>query len=635
MPRVHRTTLLALAALGVAGLVTAGAGRRQSSTAAPVTYRLSVPEPDQRWLGVEAVFSGVASTLEIRMSRFSPGRYSAHEFEANVFDVHASDGAGRPIALEHPNPWTWRAATADGVVRLQYKVYGDRVDGTFLAVDSTHAHVNVPAALVWAEGHESRPITVTCVPPPGSGWQVATQLLPTDDPLIFTAPGFQFLADSPIEMSRHVRRTFEAPLPRGAHGDAPTIELVLHHAGSDPDADAFAADLRLIVAEAAAIFGEYPAYEGGRYTFLADYLPWAGGDGMEHRNSTVLTSSQSIAGSRAHLIGTAAHEFFHGWNVERIRPRSLEPFEFDRPNVSGELWFGEGVTSYYEALIVQRAGLGSLGDMLREIGAAVDAVVTSPAHAYHSAADMSRMALLVDGARPADGRNLNNTFISYYTYGAALGFGLDLGIRAHTRGARSLDDLMRIMWRDFGRTPPSKPGVVDTPYTIEDLTTRLGAVLDDPALARKWIAQYVQGREVMDYGALVAPAGLQLRKRNPGGASLGLVAFRQGTGALRLDAPPPPGSPLDAARLGADDEMLALDGRAVADYASFEEALRRVRPGDRVTLRVHRRAASGPDTVTVRATEDPRVEIVTIESIGGTITDEQRQFRESWLAARR
>jgi len=97
----------------------------------------------------------------------------------------------------------------------------------------------------------------------------------------------------------------------------------------------------------------------------------------------------------------------------------------------------------------------------------------------------------------------------------------------------------------------------------------------------------------------------------------------------------PPGSPLDAARLGADDEVLALDGRAVADYASFEEALRRVRPGDSVTLRVHRRAAAGPDTVTVRATEDPRVEIVTIESIGGTITDEQRQFRESWLAARR
>ena len=122
---------------------------------------------------------------------------------------------------------------------------------------------------------------------------------------------------------------------------------------------------------------------------------------------------------------------------------------------------------------------------------------------------------------------------------------------------------------------------------------------------------------------------------NPGGASLGLVSFRQGTGPLGLDAPPPPGSPLEAARLGVGDEVLALDGRAVGDYARLEEALRRVRPGDSVSLRVRRRAGTGPDTVTVRAIEDPRVEIVAIESIAGTVTDEQRRFREEWLGARR
>jgi predicted metalloprotease with PDZ domain len=248
---------------------------------------------------------------------------------------------------------------------------------------------------------------------------------------------------------------------------------------------------------------------------------------------------------------------------------------------------------------------------------------------------MSRMALLVDGTRAAEGRNLNNTFISYYTYGAALGLGLDLGIRAHTHGARSLDDLMRRMWRDFGRTPPSRPGVVDSPYTIEDLTARLAAVLEDQALAQRWIAQYVEGRDVMDYDALVAPAGLRVRKRNPGAASLGLASFRQGSGALRLDAPPPPGSPLASARLGVDDQVLAVNGRAVADYASLEAAMRRVRPGGGVSLRVHRRGAAGPDTVAVRAIEDPRVEIAAIESIGGTLTDAQQQFRQAWLGSKR
>lgn len=601
---------------------------------APVAYRISVPEPYQRWLAVEVIFSEVNAPLEIRMSRFSPGRYSAHEFERNVFDVRATTGRGQPISLDHPAPWAWRAVTDDGIVRLTYKVYGDSVDGTSLAVDSTHAHVNVPAALVWAEGHEWRPATITCVPPPGSDWRIATQLLATADPLVFTAPNYQYLADSPIEMSNHVRRTFDAPLPPGATGPAPTIALALHHTGSDADVDAFAADLRRIVAEAAAVFGEYPAYEGGQYTFLADYLPWASGDGMEHRNSTVLTSSQSIAASRARLIDTAAHEFFHGWNVERIRPRSLEPFDFGRPNISGELWLAEGVTSYYENLIVHRAGLSPLDQLLRDLGATVDAVVTSPAHAFHSVADMSRMALLVDGARSPARTNLSNTFISYYTYGAALGLGLDLAIRAHTSGTRSLDDLMAALWRDFGRVAPERIGTVSTPYTIEDVTARLGTLLGDAALADTWVARYVEGRDVMDYGSLLAPAGLRLQKRFAGRASLGLASFDRSGNALSLGAPPPIGSPFEAAKLGEDDGLLALNGQALDDFSDFENALERVRPGELVTLRVRRRGSANVDTVRVRAIEDPRVQIVTTEAGGGRLSDDQRRFREAWLGSK-
>ena len=134
--------------------------------------------------------------------------------------------------------------------------------------------------------------------------------------------------------------------------------MALHHDGSGADADRFAAALEKIVREQRAVFGELPAFEAP-YTFIADFLPWAASDGMEHRNSAILTEPARlrVPDEQSGALSTAAHEFFHSWNVERIRPRSLEPFKLDAPNPSGELWFAEGFTSYYEPLTLQRSGL--------------------------------------------------------------------------------------------------------------------------------------------------------------------------------------------------------------------------------------------------------------------------------------
>src|SRR6185295_17352486 len=143
-------------------------------------------------------------------------------------------------------------------------------------------------------------------------------------------------------------------------------------------------------------FGEFPEYELGYYTFLADYLPYASGDGMEHRNSTVMTANGSIRTARQDLLGTVSHEFFHGWNVERIRPRSLEPFNLEDVNMSGELWLAEGFTNYYGALLLHRAGLANLNDTAAGWGSTLDTVIRSPARKFRSAEDMSRLAQVVD-----------------------------------------------------------------------------------------------------------------------------------------------------------------------------------------------------------------------------------------------
>src|SRR3954452_1401405 len=288
-----------------------------------VEYRVSFPAPEHHYAQVEVTWSAVASpTLEARMSRSSPGRYAVHEFAKNVYDVHAFDGKGKPLVVTRPNPYQWDVAGHDGTVRIMYQIFGDLVDGTYLAIDPGHAHMNMPATLMWARTFDDRPVRVTFTPPPDSNWKAATQLFPTTDPWTFTAPNLQYLFDSPTELSAYRVREFTVKNP---DGKSFSIRTAVHADASDQDVDQYAAGVEKIVREAVTVFGEYPQYDTGNYTFLADYLPTNGGDGMEHRNSTVVTGRGNVR----QALSTASHEFFHCWNVERIRPQGLEPFNFE------------------------------------------------------------------------------------------------------------------------------------------------------------------------------------------------------------------------------------------------------------------------------------------------------------------
>jgi predicted metalloprotease with PDZ domain len=599
----------------------------------PVEYVLSFPAPEHRWLQVQVTFrEAPAGPLQVRMSRTSPGRYALHEFAKNVFDVQITNGKGVPLTPSRPNLHQWDVSGHDGTVIVSYRVFGDRVDGTYLGVDSTHAHMNIPATLMWARGFENRPARVRLQQPPGKQWRVATQLFPTDDPLVFTAPNFHYLMDSPTEFSAHTERTFTVP---GSAATQPTFRIALHHDGVDAEADAFAKDTERIVRETLAIFGEFPRFDANTYTFLADYLPWASGDGMEHRNSTVLSSSGALRSplQRIGLLGTVAHEFFHAWNMERIRSRDLEPFDFEEADVSRELWFGEGFTSYYDDLIMRRTGLAPFESTLSSFAGTINAVTLSPGRRLRSAEDMSQLAPFVDAAASIDRTTWDNTFISYYTYGAALGLALDLALRDRTDGRTTLDTYMQAVWARHGRAGQKEPGKVATPYTTDDLKTVLGEVSGDRAFANDFFSRYVQGREVIDYAALLARAGLLLRKRNAGAAALIGAQFNYGAGGARVAAAVPFESALYVAGVDRDDLIVAVDGVNLTAQGSLDAVLARHKPGDRVAIRFVRR---GGETVNATLTleEDPRVEIVLVEQSGGTLTDAQRKFRAEWLESK-
>ena len=272
---------------------------------------------------VEARFTNVPpGPLQLRMARSSPGRYALHEFAKNVFDVPIVNGKGQRLVATRPDPHQWDVASHDGTVVITYKVFGDRTDGTYLGIDDVHAHINIPAALMFARGWFDRPARVRFVQPPGKRWKVATQLFPTGDPLVFTAPNVHYLMDSTTDFSNFTLREFVVDDGRKRSGPPPTIRIALTHDGTDAEADAFARDVERIVRETIPIFGELPDFETNTYTFLSTYLPWADGDGMEHRNSTSLTSPGALRESQS----TPGHSRHRGARILPYVEHGAHPF---------------------------------------------------------------------------------------------------------------------------------------------------------------------------------------------------------------------------------------------------------------------------------------------------------------------
>jgi predicted metalloprotease with PDZ domain len=598
------------------------------SAATPIEYRFSFPAPEHRWMQVEAAFSDLDETpLHLRINRSSPGRYSLHEFAKNVWDVHAFAADGGELPTTRPDPYGWDVTPRGGRVTVKYKVYGDRADGTYLAVDTTHAHINMPAVIMWARNLDDRPATITFEPPAGLRWRVASQLHPGASPFEFTAPNLQYLMDSPAEFGPIVVRQFSV--------GSRTFRFAVHHAGTDADLDAFVKDVEKIVAQEGAIYGEFPSYEPGAYTFLADYLPYVDGDGMEHRNSTVMTSTGAIRNpaERIGLLDTVAHEFFHGWNVERIRPRSLEPFDFERANMSSELWLAEGFTQYYGPLVLQRAGLTTLDATAATFAGNIEVATLEPGRLVRSAEDMSRMAAFIDGGQPIDRTNWANTVISYYPFGAAIGLALDLELRDRSDGQVSLDDFMRAMWRVHGRPGGVREGYVDRPYTTADAEARLAEVSGDRAFARDFFARFIEGREVADYRRLLVRAGFVLRRRSAGRSWWGDLRLEAGNGAVRIATLVPSNSPAYAAGMEQDDEIRRIDGRRIGSVEELNVVVSRHKPGDRLDVVIVDRSGT-ERTVSMLLAEDPHLELTPVETSGGVLTSAQRTFRERWLGAR-
>src|SRR3569833_41752 len=229
-----------------------------------VRYELRFPNAVHHEAKIRATFSGITQPeLSIVVSRSSPGRYAVHEFAKNVYLLSARDGQGVALPLERTSPSEWKVQGHHQTVIVEYTLFGDLIDGTYAAIDETHAHLNLPAALIWARGFENAPARLQFEVPPGSGWRVATQLKPEADGT-WSAPNLEWMMDGTVELSRHA-------MPEWTVGDA-RFRLALHHRGTEEQAAAYARMCQAVVTEEEGVFGAFPKYDTGTYTFLIDYL---------------------------------------------------------------------------------------------------------------------------------------------------------------------------------------------------------------------------------------------------------------------------------------------------------------------------------------------------------------------------
>jgi predicted metalloprotease with PDZ domain len=602
MAAMLRVTLLAGAVLMI------HAASAAAQAAAPIRYTLSFPEPHTHYVEVRAeVPPGGAPTVELMMAVWTPGSYLVREYARNVDRVAATAPGGGALDVVKTEKNTWRVATGGApAVEVAYRVYAREMSVRTNWVEADFAMINgAPTFLTLADG-VARPHEVTLEP--AAGWQRSVTGLPEapGGPHRYIAADFDVLVDSPIVVGNPAIYEFE-------------IEGVPHVLANVGEAGVFdgaraARDLEVMAREQARFWGDVP-FE--KYVFF-NMLVEAGG-GLEHRNSTILMASRWTTRARNAYRGwleLASHEYFHTWNVKRLRPEALGPFDYEAENHTRSLWIVEGLTDYYANLMLVRAGLTSPAEYVGALSNQIEALQSTPGRLVQSVEEASFDAWIKYYRQD---ENSVNTQISYYTKGHVLGYLLDAAVREASGDQRSLDDVMRVAYTRYSGARG---------YTPEEFQ----AVAEEVAggsLEAFWRTQVETPGEV-DYAAALAAFGLRFAPAR-GAANqpfLG-VGTRTDDGRLVVSRVTR-GTPAHEAGLNVDDEILAFDDFRVT-AAGLPGRLQQYAVGDRVSVLVARRGELRRLDLTL-GSEPPRewaLELDPEASVG------QEARRAAWLGQSR
>lgn len=576
-----------------------------------VTLTMEQPAPDgQRFL----------------LPAWIPGSYMVRDFARNIVRIRAEAG-GRQVALTKLDKHSWQAAPCTGTLTLRYEVYAWDLSVRAAHFDQSHAFLNGSSLFLRAAGHEQAPHVVDLKRPAGArykNWRVATALPELGAPRYgfgsYCAGGYDELIDHPLEIGEFALAGFEA------HGVPHDIVI----SGQVPNLDLarLCADLRKICESQIALFEPHTQQAPvARYVFLV-LAVGEGYGGLEHRASTALLCARAnlpVAGRAAmsdgyrDFLGLCSHEYFHTWNVKRIKPAAFAPYDLQSENYTSLLWLFEGFTSYYDDLILVRSGVIDQAAYLKLVAKTVNGVLRGSGRAKQSVAESSFDAWTKYYRQD---ENAPNAIVSYYTKGSLVALALDLTIRAGSGGKKSLDDVMRMLWQRYGRDFYAPDGSGGRGVTEAELL----AVFDAASGLKlgRTIRRYAYGTADLPLARLLAPFGVKWADASHlEQPSLG-VRTVAAAGDCKL-ANVYEGGAAHRAGLSAGDLLVAIDGLR-ATVGSLDVLLGRYRIGDSITLLAFRRDELLTFTVVLTADAAPQVSL-TAPHRSATLV----KMRAAWL----
>jgi len=597
-----------------------------------ITYRLSMTRPVSHLfevaIEVELPSDFNGESLAFQMPKWSPGRYAVFDFAKNVQEVRAVSGICPPKAkckmvpstVTRVDGQTWSVPTAgSSSLTFSYKVFGNDLSGTFSQLDERHVNYNGGCIFMYVVDHKPDPVKLVIDPP--SGWRIINGRTERADQTEWEFPNWDIMIDTPTEVAPDwTLDEFQV--------DGKKYHVMVHSFGAEGGKrPALVKDIEKIVRAETALWGP-PEFD--EYTFMIHFAADdESGDGMEHLTSTQIIEPGALGDSGVYddTLDTVAHEFFHVWNVKRLRPFELGPWDFTRPVSTRGLFIAEGFTNYYGHLMLRRAGLWDDARFLRRESGTITGIENTPGNRLMSAEESSLSAPFIDDAPHAQKTNLQNTTVSYYPKGELVAMVLDLLVRGRSNGKHSLDDVMRAMYEEFYLKSSSNSYYLHgRGYQPEDLlrvTSQVAGV--DFA---EFFKRYVQSPETLPYDEALGYVGLRVNK------TLQKEPFNAGL-SMQFDNPRGPvienvrnNSPAETAGLQSGDEVITVGGRNVSKN-TWLTTLARYKSGDAIPITVKRNRRTIKANVVL--TEPERLEYKIEERADATA--EQRALRASWLSS--
>ncbi len=586
----------------------ATASDRSISTQPTLAYQVAMPRPQTHLFEIELVIQGWQSTvLDLKFPVWTPGSYLVREYERHLQDFTAIGPNNQQLIWRKLAKNHWQVAIGHlETVTIRYRLFANELTVRTNHLDRSHAYFNGAATFLYPVGGLSLPAQVTIVLP-DPAWQVATalpQLSAQDLQQTFHAQNFDELVDSPFEVGTHQSYSFEVL--------GKPHELVVWGTGNFK-AHELIPDIERIIQTEANLFEGLP-YD--RYLFIL-HLTGQGYGGLEHKNSCSLIfgrHSFSHSEKRHQFMQLVAHEFFHLWNVKRIRPKELETFDYDGENYTPSLWFCEGTTSYYDLQIPYRSGIYKRPEFLNQLGKEITRYLNTPGRLVQPLAESSFDAWIK--LYRAEAHSANHQ-ISYYLKGEMLSLMLDLKIRAKFKNARSLDDVLRRLWQDFGKS--------ETGFTAQQLESMIADVADENL--SDFFQRYLHTTEELPLQDYLAPFGLEIKalcdRQLP---YVGLrLATEHGREIVKFTEAD---SPAYDAGIDPGDEILAIDHLRLS-AGQWADRLASYQPGDEISIAYFHQDELRSSRITLADPKPNRYDVVIVKNP----TPMQDQLLSGWLSA--